>query len=294
LDDNTTPATEAVNLSLDTERGRRWGEVADDGNLDPPLMVAYNPRRSIQVRRVDMQRRQRNSTVVCQICKKEKKPSDVIAGELVRAPLVEIIQRTYPDWSQDGFICVTDLNEFRARYVREALEKDKGELTALEEQVSSSFKERELLSKNVNLEFERKLTVGEHLADGMAKYAGSWKFMIGFAVVLALWITLNSYVLASRAWDHYPFILLNLCLSCLAAVQAPVIMMSQNRLEAKDRMRAEHDYIVNLKAELEIRSLNEKMDHLLVNQWQRLLEIQQVQTELMQELSRGIRPKQEK
>jgi uncharacterized membrane protein len=241
-----------------------------------------------------MQRAQKSATVTCQICKKQKKPSDVIAGELVRAPLVEIIQRIYPDWSQDGFICVTDLNEFRAKYVREALEKDKGELTALEEEVSRSFKERELLSKNVNLEFERKLTVGERLADGLAKYAGSWKFMIGFAVVLVLWITLNSYVLASSAWDQYPFILLNLCLSCLAAVQAPVIMMSQNRLEAKDRIRAEHDYIVNLKAELEIRSLNEKMDHLLVNQWQRLLEIQQVQTELMQELSRGIRPKQEK
>ena len=241
-----------------------------------------------------MQRAQKSATVICQICKKPKKPSDVIAGELVRAPLVEIIQRIYPDWSQDGFICVTDLNEFRAKYVREALEKDKGELTALEEEVSRSFKERELLSKNVNLEFERKLTVGERLADGLAKYAGSWKFMIGFAVVLVLWITLNSYVLASSAWDQYPFILLNLCLSCLAAVQAPVIMMSQNRLEAKDRIRAEHDYIVNLKAELEIRSLNEKMDHLLVNQWQRLLEIQQVQTELMQELSRGIRPKQEK
>ncbi len=178
--------------------------------------------------------------------------------------------------------------------MREALEKDKGELTALEEQVSRSLKERELLSKNVNLEFERKLTVGERLADGMAKYAGSWKFMIGFALVLVLWITLNSYVLAARAWDHYPFILLNLCLSCLAAVQAPVIMMSQNRLEAKDRMRSEHDYIVNLKAELEIRSLNEKMDHLLMNQWQRLLEIQQVQTELMQELSRRGRPSQDK
>ena len=234
----------------------------------------------------EMQRKQKETTVICQICKKQKKPSDVIAGELVRAPIAEMIQKTYPDWSQSGFICVTDLNEFRARYVREALEKDKGELTALEEQVSRSLKERELLSKNVNLEFERKLTVGERLADGMAKYAGSWKFMIGFAVVLALWITLNSYVLASKGWDHYPFILLNLCLSCLAAVQAPVIMMSQNRLEAKDRMRAEHDYVVNLKAELEIRSLNEKMDHLLVNQWQRLLEIQQVQMELMQELSR--------
>jgi uncharacterized membrane protein len=131
--------------------------------------------------------------------------------------------------------------------------------------------------------------LGERLADGLAKYAGSWKFIIGFALVLPMWIWLNSW-LASRAWDDYPFILLNLCLSCLAAIQAPVIMMSQNRLEAKDRMRAEHDYIVNLKAELEIRSLHEKIDHLLANQWQRLLEIQEVQTELMQEISRRGRP----
>jgi uncharacterized membrane protein len=241
-----------------------------------------------------MDRKQRESTIICQICKRQKKASGVIAGELVREPIAEMIRRTHPDWSPSGFICVADLNEFRAKYVREALEKDKGELTALEEQVSRSLEERELLSKNVNLEFERKLTVGERLSDGMAKYAGSWKFMIGFALVLAMWITLNSYVLASRAWDHYPYILLNLCLSCLAAIQAPVIMMSQNRLEAKDRMRAEHDYVVNLKAELEIRSLNEKMDHLLVNQWQRLLEIQQVQTELMQELSRRGRPGQDR
>ena len=236
-----------------------------------------------------MQKTQRSSTVVCPICQKQKKRSEMIAGELVRGPIAEMIQKAYPDWSLSGFICTTDLNEFRARYVREALEKDKGELSALEEQVSRSVKEQELLSKNVNLEFERKLTVGEHLADGLAKYAGSWKFMIGFGLVLVLWITLNSW-LASRAFDEYPFILLNLCLSCLAAIQAPVIMMSQNRLEAKDRMRAEHDYVVNLKAELEIRSLNEKMDHLLVNQWQRLLEIQQVQTELMQEISRKTRP----
>ena len=236
-----------------------------------------------------MQRTQRESTVICQVCKKQKKLGDVIAGELVRAPIAEMIQKTYPDWSQSGFICVTDLNEFRARYVREALEKDKGELTALEEQVSRSLKEQELLSKNVNLEFDRKLTLGERLADGVAKYAGSWRFIIGFGLVLVVWITLNSW-LASRAFDEYPFILLNLCLSCLAAIQAPVIMMSQNRLESKDRMRAEHDYIVNLKAELEIRSLHEKLDHLLVNQWQRLLEIQEVQTELMQEISRRSRP----
>jgi uncharacterized membrane protein len=237
-----------------------------------------------------MQRTQKSSIAICPVCQKQKKRSEMIAGELVRGPIAEMIQKAYPDWSQSSFICITDLNEFRAKYVREALEKDKGELTALEEQVSRSLKEQELLSKNVNLEFERKLTLGERLADGLAKYAGSWRFIIGFALVLALWITLNSYVLASRAFDEFPFILLNLCLSCLAAIQAPVIMMSQNRLEAKDRMRAEHDYIVNLKAELEIRSLHEKLDHLVVNQWQRLLEIQEVQTELMQELSRKGRP----
>jgi len=236
-----------------------------------------------------MQRTQRSSTVVCPICQKPKKRTEMIAGELVRGPIAEMIQKAHPDWSQGDFVCITDLNEFRARYVREALEKDKGELTALEEQVSRSLKEQELLSKNVNLEFDRKLTLGERLADGVAKYAGSWRFIIGFGLVLVVWITLNSW-LASRAFDEYPFILLNLCLSCLAAIQAPVIMMSQNRLESKDRMRAEHDYIVNLKAELEIRSLHEKLDHLLVNQWQRLLEIQEVQTELMQEISRRSRP----
>ncbi len=241
-----------------------------------------------------MRRELRQSSVICQACQKQKRPGDVMAAELVRAPIVELIRREHPDWNPGGFICIEDLNRYRAMYVREALERDKGELSALEEQVSRSLKEQDLLSRNVNLEFDRKLSFGERVADGLAKYAGSWKFIIGFALVLVLWIALNSWVLASRAFDEYPFILLNLCLSCLAAVQAPVIMMSQNRLEAKDRMRAEHDYIVNLKAELEIRSLHEKMDHLLVNQWQRLLEIQEVQTELMQELSRRGQPGTEK
>jgi uncharacterized membrane protein len=237
-----------------------------------------------------MQRREREAARLCQICKKQKRPSEMIPGELVRAPIAEIIRKTHPDWSSAGFICITDLNEFRAKYVQEVLERDKGEVSSLEAQVSRSLKEEELLSKNVNLEFEHKLTVGERLADAMARYAGSWGFIIGFAVVIIVWITLNSYALASRTFDHYPFILLNLCLSCLAAIQAPIIMMSQNRQEAKDRMRSEHDYVVNLKAELEIRHLQEKVDHLMMNQWQRLLEIQQVQTELMQELSNRARP----
>ncbi len=97
---------------------------------------------------------------------------------------------------------------------------------------------------------------------------------------------MNSIVLFLRPFDPYPFILLNLVLSCVAAFQAPIIMMSQNRQEAKDRLRSEHDYQINLKAELEIRHLNEKLDHLLAQQWQRLVEIQQIQMDLMEELAR--------
>ena len=158
----------------------------------------------------------------------------------------------------------------------------------LEEQVVNSLKEHELLSKDINIEFDRKLTLGERLADKMAEYAGSWRFIGIFFGVLLLWIALNSIVLIWRPFDPYPFILLNLILSCIAAVQAPIIMMSQNRQESKDRLRSEYDYRVNLKAELEIRHLHEKMDHLLINQWQRLLEIQEMQMDLMGELSRRI------
>jgi len=224
--------------------------------------------------------------IICQICKKPKRRSEVVPAELVRAPLVALIKKAYPEWSSEGFICVSDLNRFRAQYVQEVLETDKGELSSLEQKVMESLKEEELLSKNINVEFEQKLTLGERMADRLAEYAGSWRFITVFAVVLVVWILLNSFLLIFRPFDPYPFILLNLVLSCLAAIQAPVIMMSQNRQESKDRLRAEHDYLVNLKAELEIRHLHEKIDHMLMNQWQRLLEIQEIQMELMGELTR--------
>jgi uncharacterized membrane protein len=224
--------------------------------------------------------------IICQICKKPKRRSEVVPAELVRAPLVALIKKAYPEWSSEGFICVSDLNRFRAQYVQEVLETDKGELSSLEQKVMESLKEEELLSKNINVEFEQKLTLGERMADRLAEYAGSWRFITVFAVVLVVWILLNSFLLIFKPFDPYPFILLNLVLSCLAAIQAPVIMMSQNRQESKDRLRAEHDYLVNLKAELEIRHLHEKIDHMLMNQWQRLLEIQEIQMELMGELTR--------
>jgi uncharacterized membrane protein len=230
----------------------------------------------------------KQETILCPICKRQKKPSEVIPGALIRESVVETIRKAHPDWSPDGLICISDLNEFRGKYVRDVLETEKGELSALEEQVMRSLKEHELLSKNVNIEFDQQLTLGERLADKIAEFGGSWGFIVCFAAFFLLWIAINSIMLIWRPFDPYPFILLNLILSCLAAIQAPIIMMSQNRQEAKDRLRSQHDYGINLKAELEIRHLHEKVDHLLMNQWQRLLEIQEIQTELMEELARKI------
>jgi uncharacterized membrane protein len=225
-------------------------------------------------------------TVTCQICNKPKRLGEVYPAEFVRKPVAEIIRQSNPGWSSEGYICLQDLNHFRAGYVQSVIEADKGELSSLEEQVIKSLREQEILSKNVNTEYESHLTFGERMADKLADFGGSWKFIGIFASVLFLWVAMNSWLLFWKPFDPYPFIFLNLMLSCLAAIQAPVIMMSQNRQEAKDRMNAEYDYRVNLKAELEIRHLHEKMDHLLMNQWQRLMEIQEIQMELMQDLNR--------
>jgi uncharacterized membrane protein len=228
--------------------------------------------------------RKQQETVLCQICGKPKKLSEVRPAALIREPLVEIIKKTHPDWSPDGYICIPDLNRFREEYVKEVLARGKGEVSTLEKEVMKSLQEHEILSRNVNVEFERKLTFGERMADNLATSAGSWRFIIIFLLVLAAWIIVNAVVLIQKPFDPYPFILLNLILSCIAAIQAPVIMMSQNRQEAKDRLRSEYDYRVNLKAELEIRQLHEKIDHLLMTQWQRLLELQEMQMELIEEM----------
>ena len=224
--------------------------------------------------------------IICQICREQKDHDEVVPGILVRQSIVEYIKKRYPEWSPDGYICLSDLNHFRTELVQDMLEEEKGELSELEMNVVKSFREQELLSKDINTEFDRNITIGQHIADKVAEFGGSWRFIIIFALVLFTWVAINSLVLLWRPFDPYPFILLNLILSCLASIQAPVIMMSQNRQEAKDRMRSEHDYEVNLKAELEIRHLNEKMDHILSHQWQRLLEIQQVQMELMEEIAK--------
>jgi len=220
----------------------------------------------------------------CQICHRKTEREHLVSADLIHGPVLEAIVAEHPDWSAAGYVCLPDLNRYRTQHVRAALEAERGELTHLETEVLESLREQELLSRNINREFEQESTFGERVADKVAEFGGSWRFIISFGCFLAVWILVNSIALLRRPWDPYPYILLNLILSCIAALQAPVIMMSQNRQEAKDRIRAENDYQVNLKAELEIRSLHAKLDLLLTHQWQRLLEIQEIQTEMMQEL----------
>ena len=207
-----------------------------------------------------------------------------MVAELIRPSLLEFIRKRLPGLDNKGFICLDDLGEFRKDYVKEVLEEEIGELSALDQEVIESLQQHEILSSDLSKQFERKLTFGERLSDRIAEFGGSWKFLITFGAVLLGWIALNGVLIATHAFDPYPFILLNLILSCLAAVQAPIIMMSQNRAEARDRLRAENDYKVNLKAELEIRHLHEKLDHLLRRQYNRLFEIQQIQIELLEEI----------
>ncbi len=227
-----------------------------------------------------------SKNMVCNICGKTKARARMMPAALVRNAVTEQIKRSYPDWKPEGYICLSDLNQFRMQYIQNLLESEKGELTTLDHEVLESLQRHETLSSNVDAEFEKDSTLGEKMADRLASFGGSWTFLIIFASILLIWIALNSFLLLKRPFDPYPFILLNLVLSCLAAIQAPVIMMSQNRVEIKDRLRSQHDYRVNLKAELEIRQLHDKVDHLLSHQWERLVEIQQIQVDLLSELTR--------
>jgi uncharacterized membrane protein len=220
----------------------------------------------------------------CQICSRTSTETELVPASLVRPALVNIITQKFPDWSAEGFICTDDLDKFRNDYMSWILETEKGELSSLEKEVVESLSKNEILSSHIDQEYDSALTVGERLSDKIATFGGSWRFIIIFGSVLLLWVLINSLILFIKPFDPYPYILLNLVLSCLAAIQAPIIMMSQNRQEAKDRIRSAHDYQINLKAELEIRHLHQKIDHLLSSQWKHLVEIQELQLELMEEI----------
>lgn len=221
------------------------------------------------------------------------RPHCAICGEAVRERIVFGMVRPSlsnglaaenPTLTADDVICRKHLTEQRTRYVEQLLERERGEISALERQVVESLAREETVARDVERAWEGRRTFGERVSDFVADFGGSWNFIISFFAILFIWIGFN--VWASRtAFDAYPFILLNLVLSCIAAIQAPIIMMSQKRQESKDRLRSENDYRVNLKAEFEIRHLHEKLDHLINRQWERLAEIQQIQLEIMEDLA---------
>jgi uncharacterized membrane protein len=223
---------------------------------------------------------------ICFVCKKTFSHHDVIPMGAIRKVIIEEIAQDFPDWSTQDYICRADLTKYRMQYVQSLLQSEQGEVSSLEYEVLNSMQQHELITKNTDNQLEESWTLGERLADKIATFGGSWSFLICFMLFLAIWILVNTVVMVKQPADPYPFILLNLILSCLAAVQAPIIMMSQNRQEAKDRLRSQNDYQVNLKAELEIRHLHEKIDHLLMHQWDKLAKIQEIQLDLLSEMNK--------
>lgn len=217
-----------------------------------------------------------------------------ICGEVTRQPitfgavrpsLATGLAAVHPKLKPNDIICRKHLTEERTRYVEQLLERERGKLSELEGQVVESLAREETVARDTEAAWNGSRTFGERVSDFVADFGGSWNFIISFFVILILWIAFNGATTTQAVFDPFPFILLNLVLSCLAAIQAPIIMMSQKRQEVKDRLRSENDYRVNLKAEFEIRHLHKKLDHLINRQWERLAEIQQIQLEIMEYLS---------
>ncbi|MBK6991104.1 MAG: DUF1003 domain-containing protein [Chitinophagaceae bacterium] len=225
------------------------------------------------------------------ISKQEIQKGEDVKGQDIREGIFNLIKSNFPDFDQDDFITIAELNQYRRLYLTSLITQEKGEIALIDKDVIEAIKNNSILSENIQDEIEAELTFGQRLADQVASFGGSWTFIITFFSFILVWMIINIWFLATRPFDPFPFILLNLILSCLAAIQAPIIMMSQNRQEQKDRQRGEHDYKINLKAELEIKLLSEKIDHLLVHQNKKLLEIQEVQTDYLEDLMKELKKK---
>lgn len=213
-----------------------------------------------------------------------------VSAAFVRKPIIDLIKKDAPEFDDNCTLAMSELNFYREKYISDFLQQELGELDDMEQKVVKSLRDKSLVSDNPDDE-DPDLTLGQRVADKVASFGGSWTFILSFLSFLLLWIALNAFIFLNKSFDPYPFILLNLILSCVAALQAPVIMMSQNRQGEKDREKAQNDYMINLKSELEIRLLHEKIDHLILHQEQSLLEIQQVQIDMMNDILSRIEKK---
>jgi len=215
--------------------------------------------------------------------------SEGIVGALIRPSIFQLIVADHPEFTEEDYITFSELAIYREKYIADFLQKEIGELTLLEKKVVDTLMDKSTISDKIEENtIGDSITFGQRLADKVASFGGSWTFIISFGIFITIWILLNIFFLQSKSFDPFPFILLNLILSCIAALQAPVIMMSQNRQEEKDRERSKKDYMINLKSELEIRILHEKIDHLMMHQQQNLIEIQKVQIDMMNDILKRI------
>ena len=211
--------------------------------------------------------------------------SERVRAHAISAGLFNMIVKDKPAFNDQSSLSLKELNAYRMQYISSYLSKEVNTLTDMEQKVMQTLNDNSIITQEVDSEDETTGdTLGQRVADKVATFGGSWTFIIAFGVFILAWIAANVYLLANKGFDPFPFILLNLILSCLASLQAPVIMMSQNRQEEKHRQRAKKDYMINLKAEIELRALHEKIDHLIIHQQQELLEIQRIQIEMMKDI----------
>lgn len=222
------------------------------------------------------------NTSSCVVCKR-RIPPDVTFGVAAIPPRLADL----PSEDAAGRVCSDCLGLARLRTLTQRLEAERGELSQLENEVARRTATGSTIARSLADDFARTTTRSQRVADGVARVGGSWTFVLGALFVIGLWIGSN-VALAGASFDPYPFILLNLALSCLAALQAPIIMMSQNRASARDRLEADQDFLVNLKAELEISGLHAKVDHLLHARWEDLMLVQQLQIDLLSRIQRSV------
>ena len=224
-----------------------------------------------------------NTTFKSAISNIEFPKHDRVSGKTIRTSILNLILEDFPDFDVNDSISVQELNVYREKYISKFLQTEISQLSKLEKDVVRSLGDDTSFVAKVEEEVDTR-NYGQIVADKVAAFGGSWTFIIAFFIFISIWIGSNVIIFTNKEFDPYPFILLNLILSCVAALQAPVIMMSQNRQEEKDRERAKKDYMINLKSELEIRMLDDKIDHLVMHQQQELIEIQKVQIEMMNDI----------
>ncbi|MBK7359852.1 MAG: DUF1003 domain-containing protein [Saprospiraceae bacterium] len=220
---------------------------------------------------------------------KEYSIMERIPASTIRKSIFDLILKDKSDFNQNSCISISELNLYRERFIANTLVQEVDDLADLRENVLHAIKDETSLTDQIEKDDITLLSPGQRLADLVASFGGSWTFILTFFGFIAIWIVINIFWFKNQQFDPYPFILLNLILSCIASLQAPIIMMSQNRQEEKDRERSKKDYMINLKSELEIRMLHEKLDHLILHQQRELIEIQKLQIEMMNDIMNKIK-----